>query len=217
MSGSGKPLRAMTDSGQRREALVQLALDTGVLQYGDFELKSGRKSDFFFHIGAICEANDWIALADIYAGEIADNWELTGAKAVQVIFGPAYKGIPLAIACAVRLRELTGHSLGVAYDRKEPKEHGEGGVLIGADMRDKQVLILDDVLTAGTAVRASQARLQDAGAMLNGVLVALDRQEPAREDKPQGESARAALQRELGVPVRAIACASDLLHFDSSA
>ena len=199
----------MKSADERRDALVRLAEQSGVLRRGDFVLKSGRRSSYFFNMGAISSGADLAELGRIYAGAITDNWPLRGEDAVQVLFGPAYKGIPLAVTAAVALTQQ-GLSFGVAYDRKEAKAGGEGGQLVGAQVADRRVLLLDDVLTAGTAVRMSLERVRRAGGQICGVLVAVDRCEPADEGDPDGPKVREVLEAELGVPVRAIASASDL-------
>ena len=207
----------MADEKHRRRALLRLAERAGVLQFGDFVLKSGRRSDYFLNVGAICGGADLLELGQLYADAIGQYWPLPGtdddtsaADSVQVLFGPAYKGIPLVVAAATALAAAGGPSLPVAYDRKERKTHGEGGALVGAEMGGKRVLLIDDVLSAGTAVRAALPQLRAAGAEPVGVLVAFDRREPMVEGDASSPLASTYVEQEFGIPVRALADATDL-------
>ena len=186
-----------------QQAFLDTALARGVLRFGDFTLKSGRQSPYFFNMGRI---DGGAALADVgaaYAGTIVAN-----AIGFDMLFGPAYKGIPLAAATAIALARSHGRDVPWAYNRKEAKDHGEGGSLVGAPLTGR-VLIVDDVITAGTAVRESLGLIRAAGAEVAGVLVALD-----REERGQGTlSATQELAREQGVPTFAIICLTDLLEF----
>lgn len=186
-----------------QRAFLDTALARGVLRFGEFTLKSGRLSPYFFNMGRI---DTGAALADI--GSAYATTAAHGGIAFDMLFGPAYKGIPLAAATAVALAREHDRDLPWAYNRKEAKDHGEGGVTVGAPLAGR-VLIVDDVITAGTAVRESLALIRGAGATVAGVLVALDRQE-----KGQGElSAVQELAREHGVPVLAIVDLAGLMEY----
>ena len=185
------------------QAFIELALSRGVLKFGEFTLKSGRVSPYFFNAGLL---NDGEALA-LLANGYAD--QLMQCEGVEVIFGPAYKGIPFVAATAVALAQ--NHQKGVpwGFNRKEAKDHGEGGVLVGASVAGKKVWIIDDVITAGTAIREVVTILKNAGAEIAGVLVALDRQE-----RGQGElSAIQEVQKELNIPVHALITMTDLMDY----
>ncbi|HKU80144.1 MAG TPA: orotate phosphoribosyltransferase [Rhodanobacteraceae bacterium] len=186
-----------------QQAFLETALSRGVLRFGEFTLKSGRQSPYFFNMGRM---DTGAALADVgaaYAAALVAN-----DVAFDMLFGPAYKGIPLAAATAVALAREHGRDVPWAYNRKEAKDHGEGGVIVGAPLSGR-VLIVDDVITAGTAVRESLGLIRGAGATVAGVLVALDRQE-----RGQGErSAVQELAREHGVPVIAIVGLGDLMDY----
>jgi orotate phosphoribosyltransferase len=189
-----------------QRSFLDLALARNVLRFGDFTLKSGRQSPYFFNMGKL---DSGAALAEV--GKAYAAAAQAGGIAFDMLFGPAYKGIPLAAATAIALAGEHGRDTPWAYNRKEAKDHGEGGTLVGASLAGK-VLIVDDVITAGTAVRQSLALIRAAGAEVAGVLVALDRQE-----KGQGElSATQELTREQGVPVIAIAGLADLLEYAGS-
>ena len=186
---------------------VQFCVDCGVLQFGQFKTKAGRLSPYFFNAGHFDDGERLGRLAQFYAQRL-----LHSGIACDMIFGPAYKGIALACSLAVELARL-GHNLPFAYNRKEAKDHGEGGQLVGAPLHGR-VLIVDDVMSAGTAVRESIALIRAAGATPYAVLIALDRQEMATEngaDVPH--SAVQYVQRELGLQVCAIANLSDLMQY----
>ena len=189
-----------------QQAFLQTALDRGVLRFGDFTLKSGRQSPYFFNMGRIDSGAALAAVGAAYADTIVAN-----AIGFDMLFGPAYKGIPLAAGTAIALAREHGRDVPWAYNRKEAKDHGEGGSLVGAPL-SRRVLIVDDVITAGTAVRESLGLIRAAGAEVAGVLVALDRQE-----RGQGAlSATQELAREQGVPTFAIVGLADLLEFAGS-
>ena len=189
-----------------QQAFLQTALDRGVLRFGDFTLKSGRQSPYFFNMGRIDSGAALAAVGAAYADTIVAN-----AIGFDMLFGPAYKGIPLAAATAIALTRGHGRDVPWAYNRKEAKDHGEGGSLVGAPLTGR-VLIVDDVITAGTAVRESLGLIRAAGAEVAGVLVALDRQE-----RGQGAlSATQELAREQGVSTFAIVDLADLLEFADS-
>ncbi|MEN5428114.1 orotate phosphoribosyltransferase [Stenotrophomonas pennii] len=190
-----------------RHRFLQLALSADALRFGQFTLKSGRLSPYFFNAGRFDSGSKMAQLALCYADAIDD----AGLK-YDVVFGPAYKGIPLATAMACELAQR-GRDLPLSFNRKEVKDHGEGGQLIGADMTGKRVLIVDDVITAGTAIREAMAIIRAAGGVPAGIVVALDRQEIASETDPR--SAAQAVAEEAGIPVIAVATMADLLDFAS--
>jgi orotate phosphoribosyltransferase len=202
------------------DAFVHFAMATGVLRFGEFKTKAGRLSPYFFNAGLFDDGAKLGALAEFYARRLmAQGADTSGAEpggaaghlGFDMIFGPAYKGIALAAALAVELARR-GHNLPFAYNRKEAKDHGEGGTLVGAPLRGR-VLIVDDVISAGTSVRESVALIRGAGAEPAGVAIALDRQERATaggQDAPY--SAVQYVQQELGLPVLAVATLADLLQ-----
>ena len=183
-----------------RRQFVEFAIRTGVLRFGEFRTKAGRLSPYFFNAGLF---NDGASLAELarYYAQAA----LASGIAFDLIFGPAYKGITLAAATAMALAQL-GHNVPFSYNRKEAKDHGEGGNIVGAPLEGR-VLIIDDVISAGTSVRESEALIRAAGAVPAGVLIALDRQE-------RGQGAMSATQevsRTYGIPVTAIATLEDVV------
>lgn len=185
---------------------IDLALSAKVLKFGDFTLKSGRKSPYFFNAGLFNTGRAQAQQCSAYAARIASS-DLN----FHVIFGPAYKGIPLAAGVASALHMEYGIDAGFAYNRKEAKDHGEGGVLVGADVAGKRCLLVDDVITAGTAVREAQAILVAAGATLAGIVVALDRQErTGAENELSEHSALQSVAQEFKVPVLSIVSLDDL-------
>jgi orotate phosphoribosyltransferase len=182
---------------------IELTLQREVLRFGEFTLKSGRISPYFFNMGRIDSGAALAQLGRAYAAAV----EASGI-AVDMLFGPAYKGIALAAATAIALADHHGRDLPWAYNRKEAKDHGEGGSLVGAPLKGR-VLIVDDVMTAGTAVRESLALIRAAGAEPAGVLIALDRQE-----RGQGErSAAQEVTADYGIPVIAITRLDDVLAY----
>ena len=186
---------------------VQFAVDCGVLRFGEFKTKAGRLSPYFFNAGLFDDGAKLGRLAEFYARSL-----LHSGIEFDMIFGPAYKGIPLGAALAVELARL-GRNVPFAYNRKEAKDHGEGGTLVGAPLKGR-VLIVDDVMSAGTAARESIAIIQAAGATPHAVVIALDRQEKATEngaDVPY--SAVQYVNRQLGLHVCSIAKLSDLMQY----
>lgn len=181
---------------------LQLALEYEVLRFGSFTLKSGRVSPYFFNLGRISSGSAMRRLAGAYAQTLRAS-----GIACDMLFGPAYKGIPLVATTACALAEQ-GLDLPYAYNRKEAKDHGEGGVLVGAEPRGK-VVILDDVLTAGTALREAIALLRKSGAEPVAAMVALDRQEVG----PNGQSAVAELESQTGVRVIPLVTVRDVMSF----
>jgi orotate phosphoribosyltransferase len=189
------------------QAFVAFAVEAGVLRFGEFKTKAGRLSPYFFNAGLFDDGAKLGRLAGFYAQRL-----LASGLEFDMIFGPAYKGITLAAAVAMELAQR-GRNVPFAYNRKEAKDHGEGGSLVGAKVQGR-VLIIDDVISAGTSVRESIAMITAAGATPCGVSIALDRQERAAEggaDLPW--SAVQYVTQELKLPVCAIAGLSDLLSF----
>ncbi len=182
---------------------IELTLQREVLRFGEFTLKSGRQSPYFFNMGRIDSGGALARLGRAYASALVNS-----GVPVDMLFGPAYKGIPLAAATAIALADQHDRDLPWAYNRKEAKDHGEGGVLVGAPLLGR-VLIVDDVMTAGTAVRESLALIRAQGATPAGVLIALDRQE-----RGQGErSAAQEVAAEFGIPVIAITSLADVMAY----
>jgi orotate phosphoribosyltransferase len=196
-------------TGSERSAFVQFALNEGVLRFGSFVTKSGRTSPYFFNAGLFNSGASVGKLADFYAQALVDS-----KLPFDMLFGPAYKGIPLATATAVALAAhpaMNGRSIDFAYNRKEAKDHGEGGVLVGAPLKGK-VVIIDDVITAGTSVRESVEIIRAAGAEPCGVLIAMDRMERAGADgQLSPHSAVQEVQQRYGLPVVTIASLDDIL------
>jgi len=186
---------------------VKFAVGAGVLRFGEFKTKAGRLSPYFFNAGAFDDGAKLGRLAEFYARRL-----LASELPFDMLFGPAYKGITLAAAVAIELARL-GRNVPFAYNRKEAKDHGEGGTLVGAKVAGR-VLIIDDVISAGTSVRESIAMIQAAGATPCGVAIALDRQERAADaDGDRSGSAVQYVQHQLGLTVAAIATLSDLLQY----
>ena len=186
---------------------VRFAVECGVLRFGEFKTKAGRLSPYFFNAGLFDDGAKLGRLVEFYAQRL-----IVSGIEFDMVFGPAYKGIPLGAALAVELARR-GRNVPFAYNRKETKDHGEGGTLVGAPLRGR-VLVVDDVMSAGTAVRESIAIIQAAGATPHAVLIALDRQEMATENGQDVPfSAVQYVQRQLGLQVCAIAKLGDLMHY----
>jgi orotate phosphoribosyltransferase len=186
---------------------VQFAVDSGVLRFGEFKTKAGRLSPYFFNAGLFDDGAKLGRLAQFYAQRI-----IASGIEFDMLFGPAYKGIPLGAAVAVELARQ-GRNVPFAYNRKEAKDHGEGGTLVGAPLKGR-VLIVDDVMSAGTAARESIAIIQAAGATPHAVAIALDRQEKATEGgRDVDHSAVQYVRNQLGMQVCAIARLADLLAY----
>lgn len=182
---------------------IRFAIDRGVLRFGEFTLKSGRTSPYFFNAGLFNTGAALAELARYYAAAIVDS----GVK-FDVLFGPAYKGIPLAAATSVQLAEK--HQLDVpwCFNRKEAKDHGEGGSLVGSPLTG-DILIIDDVITAGTAIREVMQIISQQGAKAAGVMIALNRQE-----RGNGElSAIQEVERDFGIPVVSIVSLNQVLEY----
>ena len=182
---------------------IRFAIASDVLRFGSFTLKSGRDSPYFFNAGLFASGAALARLGRYYAAAIVDS-----GIGFDMLFGPAYKGIPLASATAVALADHHDRDLPYAFNRKEAKDHGEGGVIVGAPLAGR-VLIIDDVISAGTSVRASLELIEAAGAQAAGVAIALDRQE-------RGTGALSAVQqveREYGLPVATIVRLDQLVEY----
>lgn len=203
-------LKASSDA--LAQEFVEFAVQAGVLRFGEFKTKAGRLSPYFFNAGLFDDGAKLARLTDFYARRLLAA-DASSALRFDLLFGPAYKGIPLAAALAMQLARH-GRNVGFAYNRKEAKDHGEGGTLVGAPVTGR-VLIVDDVMSAGTSVRESIGLIRAAGATPAGVVIALDRQERATEagggDAPW--SAVQFVEQQLDLPVAAIATLSDLLVY----
>lgn len=185
-----------------RQQFIEFAVQQNVLRFGQFKTKAGRQSPYFFNAGLFNDGNALDRLSKFYAQAI-----LAGARDVDMLFGPAYKGIPLVAVTALALAQ-SGRNLPFAFNRKEAKDHGEGGNIIGAPLAGR-VLIIDDVISAGTSVRESVDIIRAAGATPAGVVIALDRME-------RGSGTLSAVQeveRDYGIPVHAVATLDDLMTY----
>ena len=211
----GSDKDAAAAGGALAQEFVQFCVDAGVLRFGEFKTKAGRLSPYFFNAGLFDDGAKLGRVAQFYAQAL-----VASGIGFDMIFGPAYKGIPLGAAVAIELARL-GRNVPFAYNRKEAKDHGEGGTLVGAPLKGR-VLIVDDVMSAGTAARESIALIRAAGATPHAVVIALDRQEKATEVGADGvvrdvdHSAVQYVQRELGLQVCAIARLADLLQYLNS-
>jgi orotate phosphoribosyltransferase len=185
-----------------QQQFIDLALELGVLKFGEFTLKSGRRSPYFFNAGLFNTGKALATLGRCYAETIQRS-----GLAFDMLFGPAYKGIPLVAAAATALADGHGRDLPFAFNRKEAKDHGEGGAIIGSALAGR-VLIVDDVITAGTAIRESADLIREAGAKLAGVVLALDRQERGHGD----QSAVQEVQASFGVRCVSIITLRDLIE-----
>ncbi|MFK3827683.1 orotate phosphoribosyltransferase [Pseudomonas fulva] len=182
---------------------IRFAIDRGVLRFGEFTLKSGRTSPYFFNAGLFNTGSALAELGRCYAAAIADS-----KISFDVLFGPAYKGIPLAATTAVALADQHGQDVPWCFNRKEAKDHGEGGSLVGAPLAG-DVLIIDDVITAGTAIREVMQIIKAQQANAAGVLIALN-----REERGNGElSAIQEVERDFGIPVVSIVSLTQVLEF----
>ena len=189
------------------QEFVKFAVDCGVLKFGEFKTKAGRMSPYFFNAGLFDDGASLGRLAEFYAQRL-----IASGIDFDMVFGPAYKGIPLGAALSVELARR-GHNVPFAYNRKEAKDHGEGGTLVGAPLKCR-VLIVDDVMSAGTATRESIAIIKAAGATPHAVLIALERQEKATENgQDVAYSAVQYVRNQLGLQVSAIANLADLMQY----
>ncbi len=186
-----------------KREFIQFALDNGVLKFGEFTLKSGRVSPYFFNAGLFNTGAQLAQLGRFYAAAIVDS-----KIEFDVLFGPAYKGIPLATTAAVALSENHKIDIPYCFNRKEAKDHGEGGNLVGAEL-DGRVMIIDDVVTAGTAIREAMDIIDANGARAAGVVIALDRQERGKGE----QSAIQEVEANFGIEVTSIITLADLLQF----
>lgn len=199
---STTPISELTMHDYQRE-FIQFAIDTQVLRFGQFTLKSGRVSPYFFNAGLFCSGEALRKLGQFYAAALQQS----GVE-YDLLFGPAYKGIPLAATTAVALANDYQLDVPYAFNRKEVKDHGEGGSLVGAELKGR-ALIIDDVITAGTAIREVMSILDQAGAQPAGVLIALDRQEKGRAEL----SAIQEVERDYNIPVISIITLSQLIEY----
>lgn len=191
----------MTQMNDFRQAFLSFAIARNAIRFGEFKTKAGRLSPYFFNAGTFADGQSLRELTRFYAKAL-----LASEVEFDLLFGPAYKGIPLAAGVAIALAEA-GRNVGFAYNRKEAKDHGEGGLLVGAPLKGR-VMIVDDVISAGTSVRESVDLIRQQGAQPAGVVIALDRME-------QGKDARSAVQeveQDLGLPVLKIATLADLIQ-----
>ena len=189
-----------------QQAFIEFAIEQGVLRFGEFTLKSGRVSPYFFNAGLFRTGRALAELGRFYAQAIADS-----DLEIDVLFGPAYKGIPLAATTAVALADHHDRDLPYAFNRKEAKAHGEGGNIVGAELAGR-ILIIDDVITAGTAIREVMGLIDDAGARAAGVVIALDRQERGR-DENDPRSAIQEVEATYGMPVVSIVTLDLVLEY----
>ncbi|WP_313681754.1 orotate phosphoribosyltransferase [Pantoea sp.] len=182
---------------------IEFALNKQVLKFGEFTLKSGRKSPYFFNAGLFNSGRDLALLGRFYAQALVD-----GAVDFDLLFGPAYKGIPIATTTAVALADHHDRDVPYCFNRKEAKDHGEGGLLVGSPLQGK-VMLVDDVITAGTAIRESMDIINAHNATLAGVLISLDRQERGRSDI----SAIQEVERDYSCKVTAIITLAELIDY----
>ncbi len=186
-----------------QKQFIQYSLDCGVLKFGEFQLKSGRTSPYFFNTGLFNTGAQLAKLGQFYAQALIHS-----QLKIDILYGPAYKGIPLVSAASIAYAHMQNSDIPFAFNRKEAKDHGEGGVLVGAPLTGN-VLILDDVITAGTSVRESVVIINDAGATPAGVLIALDRQERGEHDI----SAIQEVSQRFAMPVVSIIALQHIIEF----
>jgi orotate phosphoribosyltransferase len=197
---------------------LKASIDGAILKFGSFELKSKRISPYFFNAGDFYRADLLRAISTAYAKAIIEARESGTLGEFDIVFGPAYKGIPLATAATDKLAELQPETYGkicYSFDRKEAKDHGEGGNIVGAPLKGKRVLIVDDVITAGTAKREAIAKIRKEGGIVTGIVVALDRMEklpsPDGDDSKPMPSALGEIRKEYNIPIVAILTLDDII------
>ena len=188
---------------QYQKDFVDFTLETGVLKFGEFTLKSGRISPYFFNAGLFNKGSHLSELGKFYAQAVESS-----ALKFDVLFGPAYKGIPLAAAASIALNDSFNHNVPYSFNRKEAKDHGEGGSIVGHPL-EGDILIIDDVITAGTAIREAQDIIQNCGANAKGVIVALDRQEKGKSEL----SAIQEVEQIFGITVLSIINLSHIIDY----
>ena len=186
-----------------QKEFIEFALEKQVLKFGEFTLKSGRTSPYFFNAGLFNTGRDLARLGRFYAAALED-----AAIEYDILFGPAYKGIPIATTTAVALADHYNKDVPYCFNRKEKKAHGEGGTLVGSPLNGK-IMLVDDVITAGTAIRESMEIIADNGADLSGVLIALDRQEKGKAEL----SAIQEVERDFNTQVISIVKLADLISY----
>lgn len=208
----------MSSLSQYKADFLKAAIDGGVLKFGSFELKSKRISPYFFNAGSFFRSDLLQAIAHAYAKAIIDAVNTSGLE-FDIVFGPAYKGIPLATLttyCLGALEPERFASTCYSFDRKEAKEHGEGGNIVGAPLKGKRVLIVDDVITAGTAKRDAIDKIRKEGGIVVGIVVALDRMEklpsPDGDDSKPMPSAIGELRKEYGLPIFSILTLDNIIE-----
>lgn len=186
-----------------QQAFIEFAIQANALRFGRFTLKSGRISPYFFNAGSFNSGDKLRRLGQFYAAALEQS-----QIGYDMLYGPAYKGIPLACATAIALADRYAKDVGYAFNRKEAKDHGEGGLIVGAPLRGR-IVIVEDVITAGTSVRESVDIITQAGATPCGVLLALDRQEIG----PDGRAAIRGIEQQYAIPVRAIVTMADVIAY----
>lgn len=186
-----------------QQAFIDFIIRKNILRFGQFTLKSGRQSPYFFNAGLFNTGHSLAQLGHFYAQTIQST-----QLSFDILFGPAYKGIPLVTATAIALANDYQRNVPYCFNRKETKDHGEGGNLVGAPLNGR-VLLIDDVITAGTAIREVMPIIQTAGAQLVGIIIALDRQERGQTER----SAIAEIEQIYGIPVKSIINLTTLIHY----
>lgn len=209
---------------QYKSDLLSLCLSSNIITFGTYTLKSGRQSPYFFNCGLFSHARQIRSISTAYAQTLTDYIEKNPSFQFDVLFGPAYKGIPLAVNTAEKLAGIDDKKygdVGYAFNRKEKKDHGEGGMIVGCPLKGKKVVVVDDVMTAGTAIREAVDIIKSQGGELVGIIVALDRQEKTTgqsEKEGKGDdgtprpSTIAEVRRETGVPVLSVLTLNDIIE-----
>jgi orotate phosphoribosyltransferase len=208
---SPPPNRSAIQTSGHEAGFLRFAIDSGVLRFGSFTTKAGRQSPYFFNAGMFHSGSLLGRLSEFYAQAFLAA-EADGVWSADGLYGPAYKGIPLVSATAIALSQQ-GRDIGFSFNRKEAKDHGEGGTIVGAPLTGR-IVIVDDVISAGTSVRESVDAIRSQGATPAGVLIALDRMERGgTAEQPSETSAVQEVWAQFGIPVRAIASLTGLLSF----